>query len=191
MCPLPARLGKNHILVSTRSRNIRILVTEDHPGQLQTIMALLQKEKYDVRGCRTAAETIAQAQKQRFDIAVIDLQLPDQQGISIIGQLRASNPTLQIIIYTGFSSLDSAKEAINLGVAAYIEKDSDPNELLHQIDRVMLNHLNQYSRELEQAVAERTTLLQDREKQFRQLTEHIHEVFLLSAPDRRTIMYVT
>ncbi len=178
-------------MVSTRSRNIRILVTEDHAGQLETTMALLREEKYDVVGCRTAADTIAQAQKQQFDIAVIDLQLPDQQGISVIEQLRANNRTLQIIINTGFSSLDTAKEAINLGVAAYIEKGNDPKELLHQIDRAMLNHLDQYAGELEQAVAERTASLQDREEQFRQLTEHIHEVFWLSTPDRRDIVFVS
>jgi len=178
-------------VVSTRSRNIRILVTEDHSGQLETIMALLREEKYDVVGCQTAADTIAQAQKQQFDIAVIDLQLPDQQGISVIEQLRANNRTLQIIINTGFSSLDSAKEAINLGVAAYIEKGSDPKELLHQIDRAILNHLNQYAEELEQAVVERTASLQDREELFRQLTEHIHEVFWLSTPNRRDIIFVS
>lgn len=178
-------------MVSTRSRNIRILVTEDHAGQLETIMTLLREERYDVVGCRTAADTIAQAQKQQFDMAVIDLQLPDQQGISVIEQLRANNRTLQIIINTGFSSLDTAKEAINLGVAAYIEKGSDPKELLHQIDRAMLNHLDQYAGELEQAVVERTATLQDREEQFRQLTEHIHEVFWLSTPDRGDIVFVS
>jgi len=154
-------------------------------------MALLREEKYDVVGCRTAADTIAQAQKQQFDIAVIDLQLPDQQDISVIEQLRANNRTLQIIINTGLSSLDTAKEAINLGVAAYIEKGSDPKELLHQIDRAMLNHLDQYAGELEQAAVERTATLQDREEQFRQLTEHIHEVFWLSTPDRGDIVFVS
>jgi len=177
--------------MSPRSRSIHILVAEDNHGQLETIMALLREEQYEVVGCRTAAETIAQAQQQRFDIAVIDLQLPDQQGITLIEQLRATHRTLQIIINTGFSSLDTAKEAINLGVAAYIEKGSDPKELLHQIDRSMVKHLDQYAGELEQAVAERTASLQDREEQFRQLTEHIHEVFWLSTPDRRDIVFVS
>ena len=179
------------MVVSNRSRFTRILVAEDHAGQLETMTALLREEGYDVVGCQTAAETISQAQQQRFDIAVIDLQLPDQQGISVIEQLRINNRTLQIIINTGFSSLDTAKEAINLGVAAYIEKGSDPKELLHQIDRAMLNRLDQYAGELEQAVAERTASLQDREEQFRQLVEHIHEVFWLSTPDRRHILFVS
>lgn len=175
----------------SRSRPIRILVTEDHDGQLETIMALLREEGYEVVGCRTAAETIALAQQQRFDIAVIDLQLPDQQGISVIEQLRANNRTLQIIINTGFSSLDTAKEAISLGVAAYLEKGCDPKELLHQIDRALINHFERYAEELEQAVAERTASLKEREEQFQQLSEHIHEVFWLSSPDRHHIFYVS
>jgi PAS domain S-box-containing protein len=177
--------------MSPRSRSIRILVAEDHNGQLETLMALLREEQYDVVGCRTATETLAQAQKQHFDIAVIDLQLPDQQGISVIEQLRAHNRTLQIIIYTGFSSLATAKDAINLGVTAYIEKGNDPKELLHQIDRAMVNHLDQYAGELEQAVAERTTSLQNHEEQFRQLAEHIQEAFWLSTSDRHSIVYMS
>ncbi len=177
--------------MSTRSRCSRILVTEDHPGQLETIMALLQEEGYEVVGCRTATETLAYAQRQRFDIAVVDLQLPDQQGIAVIEQLRANNRISHIIINTGFSSLDSAREAINLGVTGYIEKGGDPRELLHQINRAVLKHLDQYAGELEQAVAERTASLQEREELFRQLSENIQEVFWLSTPDRRHIWFVS
>ncbi|MDA0737502.1 MAG: response regulator [Nitrospirae bacterium] len=177
--------------MSTRSRYSRILVTEDHDAQLETIVALLREEGYEVVGCKTAADTITQAQQQRFDIALIDLQLPDQQGISVIEQLRANNRRLQIIINTGFSSLDTAKEAINLGVMAYIEKGSDPKELLHQIDRAILNHLDQYTEELERAVADRTASLQERDEQFCQLAENIHEVFWLSTPCRRQLLYVS
>jgi len=175
----------------TPSRIIRILVTQNHDDQLETLMTLLREEGYEVVGCRTAAETIAQAQQKRFDIAVIDLQLPDQQGFSIIEQLQANNRRLQIIINTGFSSLDTAKEAINLGVAAYIEKGSDPKELLHQIDRAIVNHLDLYAEALEQEVAQRTASLQEREEQFKQLSENIHEVFWLSTPCRKEILFVS
>jgi len=133
----------------------------------------------------------ALAHQHRFDIAVIDLQLPDQQGISVIKQLRKNNPLIQIIINTGFSSLDTAMKAINLGVVGYVEKGDDPQKLLRQIDRAVFTHLDRYAEELEQAVAERTTRLQEREEQFRQLAEHIHEVFWLSTPDRRNMVLVS
>ncbi|WP_454063968.1 response regulator [Candidatus Nitrospira salsa] len=169
----------------------RILIVEQEPVQRATLMDQLKDEGYDVIGVGTAREAVEQAKQDNFGLAIIELRLPDHNGIQLLEELRAATIGIRVIIYTEHSSLDSAKDAVNLGAFAYIEKGQRPGELLRQVERAMRSQLDQYARELEESVAERTATLQEREERFRQLAEHIHEVFWLSSADKTQMFYVS
>lgn len=169
----------------------RILIVEQEPVQRAALMDQLKDEGYDVIGVGTAREAVEQAKQDNFGLAIIELRLPDHNGIQLLEELRAATIGIRVIIYTEHSSLDSAKDAVNLGAFAYIEKGQRPGELLRQVDRAMRSQLDQYARELEESVAERTATLQEREERFRQLAEHIHEVFWLSSADKTQMFYVS
>ena len=100
----------------------RILIVEDHPGQLDTLLELMKEEGYVVVGCSTANEARVQAERNTFGVAVLDLQLPDATGIQLLEYLKQKNPDIRVIINTAFATLGSAKEAVNLGAFAYLEK---------------------------------------------------------------------
>jgi len=169
----------------------RILIVEQEPVQRAALMDQLKDEGYDVIGVGTAREAVEQAKQDNFGLAIIELRLPDHNAIQLLEELRAATIGIRVIIYTEHSSLDSAKDAVNLGAFAYIEKGQRPGELLRQVDRAMRSQLDQYARELEESVAERTATLQEREERFRQLAEHIHEVFWLSSADKTQMFYVS
>ena len=169
----------------------RILIVEDHAEQLETLLRLVQEEGYVAVGCSTASEARAHAEREPFGVAVLDLQLSDSTGISLFEFLKQKNPNIRVIINTAYATMDSAKEAFNLGAFGYLEKNRSPVQLLDQIRRAMRHGWNQYTQDLEEAIGERTAELQDREEQFRQLVEHIQEVFWMVSPDESKLFYVS
>ncbi len=177
--------------MTTRTQLSHILLVEDDPIQLEALRDLLTAEGYNVIGVTTAQEALEQVKQEAFGVVILDLRLPDSDGIQLLKELKNESLGIRGIIYTAFGSLNSAKDAINIGAFAYIEKGQDPSELLRHIDRAMRSQLDQYAKELEAAVAERTASLQEREERFRQLAEHIHEVFWLSSADKTQYFYVS
>ena len=175
----------------TRSEWSQILIVEDHPGQLETLTELLKREGYHVRGCTSTAEGLNYARREQFGLAVVDLQLPDASGIQLINLLQEKNGKIRIIINTAFASLESAKEAVNLGAFAYLEKAGSQSELLNHIRRASSAQVREYTEELEAVVAERTAALKEREEYFQQLVEHINEVFWITLPNQSQVLYVS
>lgn len=138
-----------------RTHLSRVLVVEDHPSELRLIVDLLAGEGFDVVGCGTAAEALDHVQQEDVGVAVIDLRLPDLSGTQLLDLLRAKRQAVRVIIYTGYGSYESAKEALNLGAFAYVEKVGDPGELLRHVHRAVLSNIDAYALELEGVVGER------------------------------------
>ncbi len=174
-----------------RSDWSHILLVEDHPGQLQALMELLTAEGYQAVGCSTASQAMTHAKRQPFGVAVVDVQLPDDSSIQLFKVLKSKNRSIRIIINTALATVDAAKEAINLGVFAYLEHPGSTTELLSHIRRAFRDQVTQYTETLERAVAQRTAELEDKKEHFQQLVEHIHEVYWISSLDRRQIFYVS
>jgi PAS domain S-box-containing protein len=122
---------------------------------------------------------------------VVDLQLPDASGIQLVHLLKSMNGRIRVIMNPAFASLDSAQKAGNGGASIYLEKAVSPSELLGHIRRAFRDQITQYTIELERALTERTAALEEREERFRQLAEHIKEVFWVSAPDQSEVFYVS
>lgn len=173
------------------SEGLRILVVEDHPGQLETLVELLNEEGYLVAGAATVAEALEFAKGEKFSVAVIDLQLPDATGIQLLHLLKAKNGRIRVIMNTAFAGFDAAKEAVKGDSIAFLEKAGVASEMLPYIRRVFRDQVTQYTQELETALAERTAALEEQEERFRHLVEHMNEVFWVSAPDQSQVFYVS
>jgi len=177
--------------MTTQREGLRILIVEDHPGQLETLVKTLGDEGYEVVGAATVAEALENAKCGKFAIAVVDLQLPDDSGIQLVHLLKAMNGRIRMIINTALASLDPAPKAAKSAAFTYLEQAGSSSELLGHIRRAFRDHITRYTQELETALAERTAALKEREERFRQLVEHINEVFWISAPDQSEVFYVS
>jgi signal transduction histidine kinase len=129
---------------------------EDEAAQLRTLTRIMQAEGFEVLGCQTAAMALDYLQHYDVGVAIIDLRLPDLDGVRLVQRIREVNCTARVIVHTAYSSFESAKELLNLGAFAYVEKLGDPQELLGHVHRAMREHLRQYAATLEAAVAART-----------------------------------
>ena len=156
----------------------RVLVLEDNDAQRRTVLALLRDENYAAVSCPTAAQALQRLRDDHIDVIVADLRLPDLAESELLGELRAFSEEIPLIINTAYGSFETAKESVNIGAFAYVEKAGDPAELIGHVHRAVNQRLRTRAQALEAAVAERTRQLQEAnqslkasEERFRRFTE--------------------
>ena len=113
----------------------RVLIVEDNEGQRITLRDILEGEGFTTLDCETAAAGIEIVGREKVAVAIVDYKLPDVTGIAVLKRIRELDPAVRVIIHTGYGSFDSAKEAVNVGAFAYLEKPVDPAELVRRVHR--------------------------------------------------------
>jgi DNA-binding response OmpR family regulator len=107
----------------------QILIVDDDECICKTLSAILQAKGYQTTSALTAKEAIEKTKTQFFNIALLDIKLPDMEGTQLLAQLQEiSSETIKIMI-TGYPSLKNAVDALNYGADSYIMKPLDPAEL--------------------------------------------------------------
>jgi len=106
-----------------------LLIVDDDEDMLETLSDILQEKGYRTETAKTGEKAITKAKEHFFDIALIDVRLPDVTGIELLRTFRKKHPTMMNIIVTGHATLQSAVDALNLGANAYIMKPIDPERL--------------------------------------------------------------
>jgi len=151
----------------------RVLVVEDDESQLRTVMDIMEQEGFEVLGCSRASEALEHLTRMNTGVVVLDLRLPDLSGTQLLQRLNANSDKIRVIIYTAYSSYESAKDALNLGAFAYVEKGRDPEELISYVHRASEAGLRSYAEDLEKAVADRTGKLRVANRALKQeIVEH-------------------
>ena len=117
---------------------VRLLLADDHRMFRQGLRELIErKTTFEVVGeARTGREVLAQIDTLQPDIVLLDIQMPDLDGIAVARQLADSHPTIMIIMLTMHRQDQHLLDAIKAGVKGYLLKDADAEELLAVIQRV-------------------------------------------------------
>ncbi len=110
--------------------NARILVVDDDENIRKVLLAILSDEGYDVESVGTAKSAIDKTRRKQFNLALIDVRLPDIEGIELLTKLRPSTPKMRKVIITGYPTLQNAIEAVNKGADAYIVKPFEVTKVL-------------------------------------------------------------
>jgi DNA-binding NtrC family response regulator len=100
----------------------RILIVDDEPSVLTLLRAAFEGRPWRVQTCASAQEAEPLLATGNFDLLVTDKNMPGMSGIDLIRNLRARGSRIPVIVITGYASADSATTALNLDIAAYIEK---------------------------------------------------------------------
>jgi CheY-like chemotaxis protein len=114
----PAVAYNRHLL----STAARILIVDDEPGVVSTLELAFEDSGWDIESAANGTQALEMLRDGKYDLVLMDKNLPDIDGVSIIGIVRANNPHLKFIMMTGYGSVDSAADVSTLGVEAYVEK---------------------------------------------------------------------
>src|SRR5580765_2039416 len=106
-----------------------LLVVDDEQPVLKVIERLASKIGFDVVTCVSGAEAMRTLLRKPADLAMVDLRMPDVNGLELLRQIRGSVPGCEVILMTGYAAVDSAVEAIKLGAREYLTKPFDFDRL--------------------------------------------------------------
>ncbi len=114
----------------------RILVVDDNQALVENLAEILEGAGYSVRGAGTCAAALSHA-RAGFDVALVDLRLPDGDGTALAPQLKEVSPDGEVVLLTGFATLESAVAAVRAGACAYLVKPCATQELLVTVEQAM------------------------------------------------------
>lgn len=115
----------------------KILVVEDDYQLRQIVVETLEDEGYSVNGAAHVKDAVKLADKNRFDLVVTDVRMPDVNGIEGFVMLKQRLPDLKCVVMTGYSDLPPKVLAVEVGVSEYIYKPFSLSELVAAVDRVV------------------------------------------------------
>jgi two-component system NtrC family response regulator len=111
----------------------RILIIDDDETIRKALKAILEDEGYIVETAENAKKAIEKTQQSIYNVALIDIRLPDMEGYELLTKMKDTTPKMRKIIVTGYPTIHNAIEAVNRGADAYIVKPFDVEKVLATI----------------------------------------------------------
>ena len=139
----------------------RILIVDDDESIRKTIEAILKREKYIVETAANGREAIEKTQVNFYNLALIDIRLPDMEGTKLLAAMKDTTPKMVKIIVTGYPTLQNAIEAVNEGADGYILKPMKIDNLLKKIKE----HLKKQEKNKEYSEQKVTEFIETRAKE--------------------------
>src|ERR1700678_1673077 len=134
-------------LAVTASARSRVLIVDDNVELVGTLHAVIMSaELADGRAASSAIEVVTAsrgdeglevARTRGFDVAIVDVKLPDTSGVDLIAKLRAACPFGEVVLITGFATMDAAMGALRSGAYAFVPKSFRPEELISTVDQAL------------------------------------------------------
>lgn len=112
----------------------RILIVDDDENIRKVLLAILEDKGYTVEPAGTAREAVEKSKRKFYNLALIDIRLPDMEGIELLTKMRDTTPKMRKVIITGYPTLQNAVDAVNKGADAYIVKPFNVEKVLETID---------------------------------------------------------
>ena len=111
-----------------------ILIVDDDKSILRTFTRILQKNGYDIDVAETGKEAIEKIETRCYDLALVDIRLPDMDGTDLLSKMQKTMHDAVKIMITGFPSLEAGVKSLDEGADAYLVKPVKPEELLMLIE---------------------------------------------------------
>ncbi|HUT53660.1 MAG TPA: diguanylate cyclase [bacterium] len=151
----------------------RILVVDDDQFYQEFCAEILGEEGYQIKSTYTGEEALEILKREKFDIMLLDLIMPGADGVEILEATKQINPQMDVIMMTGYASVESAVRSLKSGAADYLTKPLNPEELKLTIKRTIeLRHLFDENAELRNLLTlyetcQRVSLCLDLDKLYR------------------------
>ncbi len=120
-----------------KTENHRVLIIDDERPVLMTLEALLKRYGYQVETAPTAGQGLKLLKSKSPTLVLLDLRLPDADGLETLDRIKIDSPEVQVIILTAHDSLHNAIESIKRGAYHFISKPYAPEELLSLVEKAL------------------------------------------------------
>jgi len=124
-------------------KNVRVLAVDDNPANLRLVLELLKELQVDCFGASSGAEALKMLQKSSFDLVLMDIQMPDMDGLEATQKLRSLEAPQQrtpVVALTAHAVSDQKSKLLLAGLDDYLTKPVSENELRHIIERWVSRH---------------------------------------------------
>jgi DNA-binding response OmpR family regulator len=117
----------------------KILVVDDEENVCQSVKKILSRKGYAVEDAIDVEKAVKKINETAFDLVITDLMMPNTNGMELLHIIRDNYPELEVIMITGYASIESAVEATKLGAAGYLPKPFTPAELTELTEKALAN----------------------------------------------------
>ncbi|MHA1452319.1 MAG: response regulator [Promethearchaeota archaeon] len=185
------------MVTATQTHNVRILIIDDELSIRKSLGSMLKKQKYLVETAESYATIKDKLFIANYDALILDIVLPDVDGIAILHKINKANLNLPTIMLTGAPSLETAKLSVKYGAFDYLTKPVKSevllNELRNAIQRKrlidtknsLMDELHHKNEELESLVEQRTQELKLSEIRYQAVIESVNDMIIITDPDGR------
>jgi DNA-binding NtrC family response regulator len=114
---------------------LNVLVIDNEDVICKACHLVLAEKGHAVDYCKTGKSGLIAMARSRYDLVLLDMKLPDMDGMEILQSLKDEMPALCVIVMTGYSTLSNAVQAMKLGAADYLSKPFTDDELLQAVEK--------------------------------------------------------
>jgi DNA-binding NtrC family response regulator len=111
----------------------RVLFVDDETEFLETMLDRMRKRNVEVQGAGSGEESLTILRNDRIDVVVLDVKMPGMDGFETLKEIKKQYPLIEVILLTGYASMEGALTGMELGAFDYLLKPMDVDELLYKI----------------------------------------------------------
>jgi DNA-binding NtrC family response regulator len=115
----------------------KILVIDDEEVVRRSFMRALGGEHCEVELAGSGKLGLSALNRESFDVVLLDLKMPEMDGVEVLGAIKQRWPHTEVIVITGYPAIDTAKQAISLGAYDYLSKPLGPDEVVAAANKAM------------------------------------------------------
>jgi len=134
--------------------NEKVLLVDDETDFLDVLAERMRSRGFDVTTCSSATEAVTLIQKTSFDAIILDLMMPEMDGLDMLQTMKSSRPELQIILLTGHATIEKGIHAMKMGAMDFLEKPADIQKLTDKIRKAKANRMLIVEKQMESKIEE-------------------------------------
>ena len=116
-----------------------ILALDDVLDAANLIKRILERKGHRVFSFTEEEEAIAFVEKNEVDMAILDIKLKKMSGVEVLEELKKRSPSIQVLMLTGYPTIETARECLKLGASEYCVKPIDKDELESKVEQILNN----------------------------------------------------
>ncbi len=121
-------------MIKVNRDSIKVLIADDEVEFASTLVTRLQLRSFDTNMVNSGGAALAAIQHSQPDVLLLDLKMPDIDGLEVLARLKHDYPHIKVIILTGHGSFEAGQEGMKLGAYDYVMKPVDLNRLIEKIE---------------------------------------------------------